>query len=302
MEQVNLAQYFGANGLDDMVALYDRLNAGAFDTGDSGIAYSTIAGWDEEGLLRCSRKAGDDDRQFNLCEFIWLLCVKEMRDMHVPVEAIRIAGEMLWESVPLTVILEDLASNPTILDDLPISPQQREAILGQLSAPCGEVCHRAGLTPIAAAVSQCLRLKTALSLRVFPSGGVLIWSDSLAFRPEADEMAGTSGGSFVNICLSGKIRRFLGPDGPAFACSPMTHLKPNEKQVLGIITQGQYDRVEINFREGRMRSMELTRSRDRQEKLHAVLGESDFVDVQVKKHRGRITYVQSTEKIYFEEE
>ena len=71
-------------------------------------------------------------------------------------------------------------------------------------------------------------------------------------------------------------------------------------QVLQIIQSGKYERVEITLKEGRMKSMDLTRTHKRTANIPRVIAASDFQEVTVKRHRGRTSFIQTTEKIFFE--
>ena len=70
-------------------------------------------------------------------------------------------------------------------------------------------------------------------------------------------------------------------------------------QVMEVITSGKYDRVDITYKGGRMNSMDLTRSHRRTANVPQIIAASDFQEVTVKRHRGKTTYIQTTEKIYF---
>ena len=72
-----------------------------------------------------------------------------------------------------------------------------------------------------------------------------------------------------------------------------------EKSLLHAIRCGKYDQIVIDFKDKRMSALSLIRDHDTNRKIVDVLRESDFQEVTVKSHQGRIVRLLNTIKVKF---
>src|SRR5258708_17149442 len=67
-----------------------------------------------------------------------------------------------------------------------------------------------------------------------------------------------------------------------------------EKYLLHAIRSGKYDQIVIDFKDKRMSALSLIRDHDTNRKIVDVLKESDFQEVTVKSHQGKIVRLLNT--------
>ncbi len=237
---------------------------------------------------------------YSFPEIIWLLLSGEMKSMGIGTEMIDSVGRVLWEEYSLSEAVNTIREAPELVENISLPASERKAVSGRLSGPDTVISPEGVITPLEAAIIQCVRLSSPTSILVFPGGEVMIWVEALSATYSEEEKAQIKGQSHFNICFSGIIESFLPQSGPGFASDPIDYLQPDAMQVLQIIQSGKYERVEITLKEGRMKSMGLTRTHKRTANIPRVIAASDFQEVTVKRHRGRTSFIQTTEKIFFE--
>ena len=72
-----------------------------------------------------------------------------------------------------------------------------------------------------------------------------------------------------------------------------------EQSLLGAIRSGQYDQIVIDFKDKKMSALSLIRQHDTSRKIVDVLRESDFQEITVKSHQGKIVRLLNTIKVKF---
>lgn len=79
--------------------------------------------------------------------------------------------------------------------------------------------------------------------------------------------------------------------------SPMD---PGEVKLLELIHSGSYDSILINFKNKKMKALELKKTIDVKKKIKDVLREASYQDIIIKKHNGKVTRIENTEKIFLD--
>ena len=72
-----------------------------------------------------------------------------------------------------------------------------------------------------------------------------------------------------------------------------------EQSLLEAIRSGQYDQIVIDFRDKKMSALSLIKQHDTNRKIVDVLKESDFQEITVKSHQGKIVRLLNTVKVKF---
>ena len=76
-------------------------------------------------------------------------------------------------------------------------------------------------------------------------------------------------------------------------------LDEDQTHLLKVVLSGLYDSVKIGYRNGRPDSLEMVKSQDTGRKIVEVLCESDFQDVSIVRHGGKVTRIVNTIKHRF---
>ena len=73
-----------------------------------------------------------------------------------------------------------------------------------------------------------------------------------------------------------------------------------EQKLLEMIRSGEYDSIEINFKDKKMKTLLLSKTQDANKKLNEILSEGDFQDIILKTHKGKVAAIKNTVKINFD--
>ena len=103
----------------------------------------------------------------------------------------------------------------------------------------------------------------------------------------------------VRIPITGIIKEFLRGGLAIESMGDLQILDPNEQTVLRIIHSGQYDSVTVNFKDKKMKSMELRQSQEVTRKIVDVLAAGKYQDISIVQHEGQITKIENTLKFKF---
>lgn len=72
-----------------------------------------------------------------------------------------------------------------------------------------------------------------------------------------------------------------------------------EQSLLEAIRSEQYDQIVIDFKDKKMSALSLIKQHDTNRKIVDVLKESDFQEITVKSHQGKIVRLLNTVKVKF---
>ena len=92
-------------------------------------------------------------------------------------------------------------------------------------------------------------------------------------------------------------------DRPNFAVSSILNelLYPSdEMKLLNMIRSGEYDSIEISFKDKKMKTIFLSKTQDANKKLNEILSQGDFQDIILKTHKGKVAAIKNTIKINFD--
>jgi len=74
----------------------------------------------------------------------------------------------------------------------------------------------------------------------------------------------------------------------------------DEGRLLEVLRTGNYERIAIDFREGKIKTITLTEALDEKQRIVDVLKANSFQEVTIKTHRGKVTRMVRTTKIHIE--
>jgi len=76
-------------------------------------------------------------------------------------------------------------------------------------------------------------------------------------------------------------------------------LDKNEIELLKYIRSGEYNKVVVNFKKGKMHSAALVKDQNTKKRIVDLLNESDFQEISIKRHNGKNTRIQNVIKLIF---
>jgi hypothetical protein len=136
-------------------------------------------------------------------------------------------------------------------------------------------------------------------LAVFTDGALFAIHEETEFFIAPDWLDRFSFETHVRIPITGIIKDFLSGGLAIERMGDLKILEPNEQTVLRIIHSGLYESVTVNFKDKKMRSMELRQSQNVTRKIVDVLAAGKYQDISIVQHEGQITRIENTIKYKF---
>lgn len=81
-----------------------------------------------------------------------------------------------------------------------------------------------------------------------------------------------------------------------------TFLTQREQELIEKLRTGKYHSIKVRCEEGAICGLELERRFEPSTPFHKILRLGAFLDLTVKQHHGRVSFIQATEKIRFFED
>jgi hypothetical protein len=297
---ISLNKYDKSCSLEEMEQLEKKLLSSGFTLTEAGISESQIAGWKDQGLLTDFAETG----RLKFVEYVWLKIISELQSMYVPDEHILRLKEGLFTTIPARWIYQLMALNPELLERLP-NESVREQIKGWIdNKEYEKVEPDEGYPYLFFVVLNAILVRVPVYILLFREGEWMSWSDdspdSIIEKFEPFLIPGRQRKTFethLSVSISSIIKDFLAEN--AIQAQQLHLLGETDQKVLNIIHSGEYESISIQFKNKRMRSMELVKKQDVKRKIVDILSENTYQDILIKRHNGTVTKIQNTIKVTF---
>ena len=295
-KKLDLVPFAGANSLMKGLELYEFLSEQMFLRPEIGLSSREMNSWEKEGLIENRRGEEQRWRRFDFIEFVWLRLVMQMREIGLPIETIRKAKGWIMEQIPIYDLMTLVTGIPQVVEEVLKNADKED--LPELkkflkAKDWKKVFADHKITALQLFVVQVILKKTPISFAIFRDGDVLpvfhgVYDDyetKLWEEPHA----------MVSVSLI--IKEFLASDLAPARIGKLHLLDENETKLMEMIHSGEYESVKVNFREGKMKSLDLVKSQDTKRKIVDVLADAKYQDITIKTHKGMISTIQNTIKI-----
>lgn len=299
---MDLNSYLGESRYDKILELLDRLLQKSFIGTDTGVPYRSINHWESEGLIDNARGETRSWRRFSFVEFVWIRMIDEMRKAGLPLDTIKAVKRHLF--YPISIVDLDLHLRSAY------RARGMDTREGQEGRQAMEADMRARFDggPEAQAVEgnwlQLLILSTVLKrcpvvLVVFTDGTPFAIHEEPGFFMKPEHADRLTFETHLRVPVTGLIKDFLRGELAIARLGDLQILEPNEQAVLRIIQSGQYESVTIQFRDRKLKAMQMRQSQDVTRRIIDVLAAGRYQDITIVQHEGQITRIENTLKYIF---
>ena len=298
MNKLPLDPFFGTKDFVKSVELQMLLSKEIFSPKDLGVTYTNITYWDKQGILSSQREGDAQWRNFSFIDYAWLKVIGELRDMGMPTKLIKEAKESLFEPVDVKPLYKEFKKQ---------IPEMRKTMSSLTKAEKDEAIDlmlagekkgkEKGFTYFYFTLLQSILLKEPVSILIFKDGGVTTWYENKSSSYDKETFEEKLYGTYVSVSISKIIKDFLVDERSVFLLPKLQLLQPNEIRLLELINSGSYDNITINFRDKKMKNLELKKTQDTKKKVVDILTEGAYQDIVIKSHKGMVTHIQNTVKL-----
>ena len=298
MNKLNLDSFFGTKDFVKSVELQMLLSKELFTPKDLDVTYTNITYWDKQGILSSQRKGDAQWRNFSFIDYAWLKVIGELRDMGMPTKLIKEAKESLFKPVDVKPLYKEFKKQ---------IPEMRKTMSSLTEAEKDEAIDlmlagekkgkEKGFTYFYFTLLQSILLKEPVSLIIFKDGGFITWFENKSSSYDKETFEEKLYGTYVSVSMSKIIKDFLVDERSVFLLPKLQLLQPNEIRLLELINSGSYDNITINFRDKKMKTIEMKKTQDTKKKVVDILTEGAYQDIVIKSHKGMVTHIQNTVKL-----
>jgi DNA-binding transcriptional MerR regulator len=295
MKDFSLDDYFGVETFMKGVELYEKLNTEIFTLKDTGLTYKIINDWDNAGLLNLKRGKAAGWRKFSFLDYLWIKVINEFRSIGTPIPLIRNLRDGVNEQISFKWLIEILEYNLEKIEKT--NKESYDSVKEFIhSKKSYEINEEDGLSIFLLLVIETITKKAPVSLILFPSAEWMIWNeDKKSYSIEDVEKVTFK--THTTVSISEIIKSFLYSDKSIYVLPKLNILKENELRLLQIINSGEYESVTINFRNKKMKSLEMVKEQDVKRKVIDIISENKYQDIVIKSHKGIVTKIQNTIKV-----
>jgi DNA-binding transcriptional MerR regulator len=278
MKGINFEEFIDTKSLDKMAELYPVLCEERLSAKETGVRYRTLNHWDEMKIIRFTRTSDIGNRKFNFVDFIWIKIVNELRSFGLNLNTIKQIANGVYESIPMQVILEQLAINIDKLQDF--EAEDKEEFINFLksgeykNADFSEMPFQFNLLHIL--ITEAIATRQSVAIIVFNNGEWLpFFKDNEHLYPE-ELLYKINYHSQIRVNITDLIFKFIVED---YLNEYLTELKvftKQEEELLGYVLKGDYKKVFVLFKSKKNEPVEIPKSIQAQEAIVRILREKEY--------------------------
>jgi hypothetical protein len=291
-----LDEFIGIRSLLRVTELHEKLTKPIFLLKDVGIQYRTVLHWDQQGLLEHSREESEW-RRYDYIQYVWIKIINDLRTFGVPIPIIEKAKAEILSKINLKWLFELFSLNRDQLDKLPNDDSKTDLLAFLESKEYESIGDNLSVSFLELMIVETLTTKVPVSLNIFSNGFILPLFESKLDVFEPSDIRKLTYETHVKISISNILNNFLSDTKDSFLIPQLQILADNEKRLLEIIHSGEYETVTINFKNKKMKSVELIKEQNVKRKIVDILQDSQYQDIVIKSHKGVVTRIQNTVKL-----
>ena len=278
MKGINFEEFVDVKSFDKLSELYPVLCEERLSAKETGVGYRTLNHWDEMKIIRFTRTSDIGNRKFNFVDFIWIKIVNELRSFGLNLNTIKQIANGVYESIPMQVILEQLATNIDKLQDF--EAEDKEGFINFLksgeykNADFSEMPFQFNLLHIL--ITEAIATRQSVAIIVFNNGEWLPFFKENEHLYTEELLYKINYHSQIRVNITDLIFKFIVED---YLNEYLTELKvftKQEEELLGYVLKGDYKKVFVLFKSKKNEPVEIPKSIQAQEAIVRILREKEY--------------------------
>lgn len=296
-----LDNFFGANTIIKASELSEYLTKeDVFTLKDTVIPYRSVNHWESQNLLSSEVGTKGKKRTFSFVEYMWLHVVNELRTIGISIPLLKKVKDEIFKAYSAKGVLDLLKANPEFLDKLP--DDEDKAALATLlqSGDLEERITGKGASFFELFICETVVNKIPLSIVIFSDGYWFPWYEDKVELYSKEDIEKKAYDTHVTVSLSKIIKNFLVDEKSVYILPKLKLFETHEMKLLEIISSGEYEAITINFKEKKIKSLEMVKAQHVKRRIVDILTENAYQDIVIKTHKGMVTTIKNTVKLQFD--
>ncbi len=299
-EKINLVQFFGADTFDKVGDILETIEKPILKITEVDITLRNLIYWtqyigDNINIGRSKAK----QKRYSFTQYVWFKMIEQLRAVGYEMTDLKLFREKFFKPVNAKSIIEQIENLEAYVNDLNISDEQKNEMINLFASDEFKQVSEINFSLLHLLILENFVNRVPLSVAVFPKGEFLIVNKSKEYLYTEEERNRLTYGTYVNVSVSNILRTFLRSGVAGFIVPEIKLFSKPLNRLIEVINNGNYDRIVINFKYQKIKSLELTKTEDIKAKVFDILEKGQFAEIRVMKHKGLITTIKSTEKLYF---
>lgn len=286
MIKFQLDDFFDTKSIEKAVELYERLTEQRFFVKDLGLKYRVINHWDASGLIHSQRNAEGGDRKFSFADYVWVKIVEELRSFGVSIPTVKGITDGMYEALPIKEFFKHAADNLAALEAY--SHEDKEELKEFLKNKEYENADFSGFdfSFLHLLLADTIAGREAVSLIVFKDGEWFPFFPSREHLYTEELLNKRKYSSHISVCLLDIIFRFLGTDLAEKALKDMSLLSEKEKQLLEVIENNNYKKINVSFKSKKHEPVEIKKGKNAKEQVISIIRDKEYKDFFITDNKG----------------
>lgn len=295
VSHLSLNDYFGKETIEKTVELYEYINLPIFKRNHTEISHRFLNWWTKENVLdKNVQEAG----RFTFTEFIWIKAVEQLRLFNLPLPFIATLKAKLFEPIKLKGFVSKTEQAKQFISDLAVSEAEKKKLIDILLKEHKEDINT-GINLFQLIVLESILKRKSLSLAIFPNCEFLIIDKTKEHIYTQSDLELLDKTTYIKLSISNLLSEFLKTDLAFATLSKIQLLTYPENKLFEVIHTGEYDNISIQFKDKKIKGLELKKAEDTKQKITDILSKGEFAEITVRKNKGIITKLEQALKITF---
>jgi len=295
VSHLSLNDYFDKETIEKTVELYEYINLPIFKRNHTEISHRFLNWWTKENVLdKNVQEAG----RFTFTEFIWIKAVEQLRLFNLPLPFIATLKAKLFESIKLKGFVSKTEQAKQFISDLAVSEAEKKKLIDILLKEHKEDINT-GINLFQLIILESILKRKSLSLAIFPNCEFLILDKTKEHLYTQSDLELLDKTTYIKLSISNLLSEFLKTDLAFATLSKIQLLTYPENKLFEVIHTGEYDNISIQFKDKKIKGLELKKAVDTKQKITDILSKGEFAEITVRKNKGIITKLEQALKITF---
>jgi hypothetical protein len=295
VSHLSLNDYFSKETIEKTVELYEYINLPIFKRNHTEISHRFLNWWTKENVLdKNVQEAG----RFTFTEFIWIKAVEQLRLFNLPLPFIATLKTKLFEPIKLKGFVSKTEQAKQFISDLAVSEAEKKKLIDILLKEHKEDINT-GINLFQLIILESILKRKSLSLAIFPNCEFLILDKTKEHIYTQSDLELLDKTTYIKLSISNLLSEFLKTDLAFATLSKIQLLTYPENKLFEVIHTGEYDNISIQFKDKKIKGLELKKAVDTKQKITDILSKGEFAEITVRKNKGIITKLEEALKITF---
>lgn len=291
---LDFSDYFGKESLETINSLLLLISKPLFKRYHTNIHHRFINWWDSQKAIELEL---DPARKISFTNFMWIKTVEQLRELNFSISYLAELRLKLFAPISLGVEFTNPQKAESLIQNLKISEREKKELLKVITQ--GNLSKNEPINLFQLIILESILKRKPMGLALFSDNEFIIIDKQKAMHYTSEQAERLEFGTYIHVSISKLISQFLCSDVAFKSINEFPILSPNENKVFAYIQSGEYDTILINFKDRKVKSMELKKGVDVKTKIIDILKIGEYAEIHIKKHKGTIAKIEQALKIAF---